>query len=94
MQKEDAGWGGSHEPLLGQGTRSGPGQGAGAALGWWQKGLVGQRSSAPQPQLGLTPPLPLQGYHRSNHFIATQGESSPPLHSLPDSAAGFCPWGI
>lgn len=45
---------------------------------------------------GLTPMLLLQGYHRSNHFIATQGELSPLslLSASSDSAARFCPWGI
>lgn len=46
------------------------------------------------PRLGLMSLLPLQGYHRSNHFIATQGESRPAL-SAPDVAQpGFVPGGI
>lgn len=72
--------------MLGQ-HRAG-GTGSLGTCWWWQKGLVGQCSSAPQPPLGLTPLLPLQGYHRSNHFIATQGESTP-LFSL---SAGFTSW--
>lgn len=48
------------------------------------------------PSLGLMSLLPLQGYHRSNHFIATQGEPRPALSanasSAPDVAARFCSW--
>lgn len=49
-------------------------------LGGWEvsKGLC--------PSLGMMSLLPLQGYHRSNHFIATQGESCPAL-----SASGSSP---
>lgn len=35
------------------------------------------------PALGLMSLLPLQGYHRSNHFIATQGELQPPSSPCP-----------
>lgn len=37
------------------------------------------------PNLRLTSLLLLQGYHRSNHFIATQGELSP--------SSSLCPLG-
>lgn len=68
-------------------------------LGDWEmsNGSVAQLSGASvSPGLELMSVLPLQGYHRSNHFIATQGESRPALSasgsSAPDVAARFCSW--
>lgn len=55
-----------------------------------------QMSKGLCPSLRLMSLLPLQGYHRSNHFIATQGESCPALSAsgslAPDAAARFCSW--
>lgn len=68
-------------------------------LGGWEvsHGSVPQLSGVSvSPSLGLMSLLPLQGYHRSNHFIATQGEPCPALSanasSAPDVAARFFSW--